>query len=148
MVLGMPRVSIKLAAVLAAVALAMAGCGSSQAGHRARTEVLKSTSPPTSDIYLRITGPAGAVYYLAQHFRSAGAYDRFDFHQAVGSKGMFLPPRVRERKLCAATHVIRPDDAAELQKWRGRTLATTIYGKKTSLVYCAVLTRGLYRGGS
>jgi hypothetical protein len=57
---------------------------------------------------------------------------------------VFVPPRVRERKLCASTHVIRADDAPQLQKWRGRTLAITIYGQQSSRIFCAVLGGDLY----
>ena len=134
-----------LAAVLTTVTLAMVGCGS---GHP-RTEVLRATNPLTSDIYLRITGPGGAVYYIAQRFRGSAEFKRLRIHKtAGGSDGPFAPPGVRERKLCASTHVIRADDAPQLQKWRGRTLEITIYGEETSRIYCAVLTRNLYFGAS
>jgi hypothetical protein len=133
-----------LAAVLTSAALVVAGCGS---GHP-RTEVLRSTSPITSDIYLRITGPGGAAYYVAQRFSAGDAFSRFRFHETAGSDGVFLPPTLRERKLCSATHRIRSGDALQLQKWRGRTLAITIYGRRVSRIYCAVLTGGLYLGPS
>jgi hypothetical protein len=133
-----------LAAVLTSAAFVLAGCGS---GHP-RTEVLRSTSPITSDIYLRITGPGGAVYYVAQRFSAGDAFSRFRFHKTASSDGVFLPPPLRERKLCSATHRIRSGDAPQLQKWRGRTLAITIYGRKVSRIYCAVLTGSLYLGPS
>jgi hypothetical protein len=131
-------------AVLITVALAMAGCGSSHP----RTEVLRGTNPVVSDIHLRITGPGGAVYYIAQRFRGSGPFNGFSFHKTAGSEGAFLPPRIRERKLCASTHVIRADDAPQLQKWRGSTLEITIYGEETSRIFCAVLTGNLYREAS
>lgn len=97
-----------------------------------------------SDIYLRITGPGGAVSYTAQVFRRGGAFDRFNFRETPRNGGVFLPPPVRERKLCGSTHVIQAVDAPQLQKWRGKTLAITIYGKKVSQIYCSVLTSSLY----
>ena len=133
-----------LAAVLSTVTLAMAGCGSSHP----RTEVLRATNPLPSNIYLRITGPGGAVYYIAQRFRGSAEFNGFSFHKTAGSEGAFLPPPVRARKLCASTHVIQAYDAQQLQKWRGRTLAITIYGEKTSRIYCAVLNGSLYLGSS
>jgi hypothetical protein len=133
-----------LAAVLTTVTLAVTGCGSSHP----RTEVLRGTNPLLSDVYLRITGPGGAVYYIAQRFRGGGAFKGFRFQKSAGSEGVFLPPRVRERKLCASTHVIQTYDAPQLQKWRGRTLAISIYGQKTSRIFCSVLTGNLYLGAS
>jgi hypothetical protein len=62
------------------------------------------------------------------------------------TKGIFMPPSIREQKLCAATHVIQPGDASQLQKWQGRKLAITIYGNKESALFCAVLGPGLYFG--
>jgi len=57
---------------------------------------------------------------------------------------VYLPPRIKERKLCASTHVIQTYDAPQLQEWRGKTLEITIYGQKTSQIYCSVLTGNLY----
>jgi hypothetical protein len=125
------------------VIVASAGCGSSHP----RTEVLRSTLPPTSDIYLRITGPGGAVSYIGRRFESGGTFSKFRFRDAH-REGLFLPLGVRQRKLCASTHVIRRGDAPQLQKWRGRTLEITIYGKKISVIFCAVLTSSLYLGDS
>src|SRR6185437_7556809 len=76
-----------LAAVLTAGTLAMAGCGS---GHP-RTEVLRSANPVTSDIYVRITGPGGAVSYVGRRFMSGGAFSRLRFREDT-PKGQFLPP--------------------------------------------------------
>jgi hypothetical protein len=129
-----------LAAVLTTMTLAIAGCG----GSHPRTEVMRGTGPNLSDIYLRITGPGGAVYYLTQRFRRTSFFDAFQFRRVAVSEGVFVPPRVRERKLCASTHVIRADDAPQLQKWRGRTLAITIYGRRTARIFCAVLGGDLY----
>ena len=137
---GPPRVCrVAVPAIL--VTLLLVSCG----GSHPRTEVLRSANP-TSDVYVRITGPGGAVSYVAQRFRTA-AFAKFNFRRA-GRKGLFLPPRVRERKLCASVHTIRDGDAPELQKWRGRKLETTVYGKKLSAIFCAALGSALYAGGS
>jgi hypothetical protein len=132
-----------LAAFLAAASLAIAGCGSSHP----RTVVLRSAVPATSDIWVRITGPGGAVSYIARRFRSGGAFSGFSFTDA-SREGVFLPPGVRDRKLCASTHIIRQADAPELQKWRWNKLAITIYGRKVSAIFCAVLGADLYLGSS
>ncbi|HEY3578654.1 MAG TPA: hypothetical protein VGK68_11795 [Gaiellaceae bacterium] len=130
-----------LAAVLATGTLALAGCGSSHP----RTEVLRSANPLTSDIYVRITGPGGAVSYVARRFMSGGEFSRFRFSKEP-REGPFLPPRVRDRKLCSSTHVIRDSDAPALQRWRRRTLEITVYGIKVSAIYCAALGPNIYAG--
>lgn len=107
--------------------------------------MLRSAIPATSDIYVRITGPGGAVSYVGQRFVGGGTFRKFGFQrEAEREKGLFLPPRVRDRKLCASTHTIGPADAPELQRWRGRTLEITVYGRRGSTLFCAVLRPGLY----
>lgn len=132
-----------LAAVLATVSVAVVGCGSSHP----RTQVLKSALPGVSDIYVRITGPGGAVSYIGRRFRTGDAFSRFSFSDA-SREGLFLPPDVRARKLCSSTHIIRRGDAPELQEWRGKTLEVSIYGKEISAIYCAVLGSDIYLGAS
>jgi hypothetical protein len=131
---------VALPAFLATATLV--SCG----GSYPRTEVLRSANPLTSDVYVRITGPGGAVSYLGQRFRTA-AFAKFNFSDA-GREGVFLPPRVRDRKLCASVHTIREGDAPELQKWRGRKLEITVYGKKPSAIFCAAFGSDLYLKGS
>jgi hypothetical protein len=131
-----------LPAVLATVILALAGCGSSHP----RTEVLRSANPLTSDMYLRLTGPGGAVSHVAQQLMT-GAFSKYNFRKDR-REGRFLPPRVLDRKICSSTHTIRPADAPELQKWRGRKITITVYGRKNSTIYCAGLGPGIYQGGS
>jgi hypothetical protein len=128
--------------VLATVSLALAGCGSSHP----RTVVLRSALPATSDIWLRITGPGGAVSYVARRFKSGGAFSKFRFREA-GRRGLFLPPGIRDQKLCASAHTISQGDAPQLQKWQGKTLEITVYGSEISAIYCAVLGPGLYLEG-
>jgi hypothetical protein len=127
-----------LAAVVAGVVLAF----SSSRTTNPRTEVLRSAGP-LSGIWVRITGPGGAVSYVGHRFLTSGAFNRFTFRKAA-AQGLFLPPSIRAQKLCASTHVIQLGDAPQLQQWRGRTLAITIYGEKESAIYCAVLGYGLY----
>ncbi|HEY3551729.1 MAG TPA: hypothetical protein VGK69_11830 [Gaiellaceae bacterium] len=107
--------------------------------------MLRSANPLTSDIYVRITGPGGAVSYVARRFMSGGEFSRFRFSKEP-REGPFLPPRVRDRKLCSSTHVIRDSDAPALQRWRRRTLEITVYGIKVSAIYCAALGPNIYAG--
>jgi hypothetical protein len=129
-----------LAAAAVGVFLALRSSGAP----KPRTEVLRSESPLT-DIWVRITGPGGAVSYVGNRFLTGGAFTKFTFRKAP-AKGLFLPPVVRGQKLCASTHVIQPGDAPQLQEWQGRRVAITIYGNRTSALYCAVLGYGLYLG--
>jgi hypothetical protein len=109
-----------------------------------RTEVLRATSPLS--VWIRITGPGGAVNYVGHRFLTGGAFSRVALRKAP-AKGFFMPPALTaQHKLCGATHVIQPGDAPQLQQWQGRKLEITIYGKKTSALYCAVLGYGLYLG--
>lgn len=127
--------------LITALPLAICGCGSSHP----RTQVLQSANPLTSDIYLRITGPGEAVSYVAQRLMTGG-FSKFSFTKGTG-QGLFLPPRVRDEKLCASTHTIRWWDASELQKWRGRKLAISVYGKESSAIYCAAFGPSIYQTG-
>lgn len=131
-----------LAAVLTGVCGTMTGCG----GSHPRTELLSSANPRSPKIYVRITGPGGAVNYAGDRFITYGGFSRYSLRKDPRG-GFFVPPRILDRKLCASTHIIRPGDAPQLQKWRGRTLAITVYGAKTSTLFCAALGPGLYQGG-
>jgi hypothetical protein len=130
--------------LLAAVVLALAACGSSQPSSQPRTQVFRSANPLTSDIYLRITGPGGAISYVAQRFEGA-AFRKYDFSKV--RRGVFLPPQILVRKLCSSTHTIRRSDAQALQEWRGK-LAITVYAKKNSAIFCAAFGPGLYQQAS
>src|ERR1043166_3960255 len=131
-----------LAALLTTVSLVMAGCG----GSYPRTELLRSANPLTSDLYVRITGPGRAVSYTGQRLLRSG-FSKYSLRRDPEG-GFFVPPRILDRKLCASTHIIRLGDAPDLQRWRGRTLEITVYGKKSSAIFCAVLGPGLYWAGS
>ena len=75
-----------------------------------------------------------------------GGFAKFNFSDASRER-LFLPPRVRDRKLCGSVHTIRDGDARELQKWDGRKLAITVYGKKRiSAIFCAALGSAIYLG--
>jgi len=127
--------------LIAAFALTVCGCGSSHP----RTEVLRSANPLTSDIYLRITGPGGAVSYVTKRL-AGGGFSKFSFTKQPRQR-LFLPLRVRDRKLCASTHTIRSGDTPDLQKWRGKTLEISVYGNSTSGIFCAALGPWLYLAG-
>jgi len=131
-----------LAAVLTTVILVMTGCG----GNHPRIELLRSANPLSSDISVRITGPGGAVSYVGQRFITRAAFSKYSLRKAPRGR-FFVPHRILDRKLCASTHIIGSGDAPDLQKWRGRTLEITVYGKKSSVIFCAVLGPGLYQGG-
>ena len=133
------RIAVLL--LIVSLPLATCGCGSSHP----RTQVLQSANPLTSDIYLRITGPGGAVSYVAQRLMTGG-FSKFSFTKGTGQR-LFLPPSVRDTKLCASTHTIHWWDASELQKWRGRKLAISVYGKKSSAIYCAAFGPSIYQTG-
>src|SRR5436305_2599112 len=142
-----PRFSPRAVRVGLIVLVAAAAAGAFLAFHASRstnprTEVLRAASP-LSDIWIRITGPGGAVSYVGHRFLTEGLVSRVTLRKAP-TKGFLLPTALREQKLCAATHLIQPGDAPELQKWKGRKVEITIYGKKTSALYCAVLGYGLY----
>src|SRR6266567_6388672 len=79
-----PQIAI-LAALLTGLMLMACACGS----NGTRTEVLRlrSANPVTSDLYVRMRGPAGAVSFIAKGLISGGF--------SKGAEGFFLPPRLR-----------------------------------------------------
>jgi hypothetical protein len=115
-----------LAVVLVTVMLAACACGNS---NRTKAELLRSANPVTSDLYLRVKGPAGAVSYITQGAMT-GAFSRI-------REGFFVPPRVRHHKACSFTHIIGVGDAPDLQKWRGKKTSITVYGNSSyAAIYC------------
>jgi hypothetical protein len=129
------RTRAALAGVLLTIAVAACGCGA--AGGKTIVLELRSANPLTSDLYVRITGPAGAVRYLARGL-TAGALGE----QAGGA---FVPPDVRRRRACALSHRISVLDAPSLQAWRGRKVTLAIYGDEAyAAVYCRGLVAGIY----
>ncbi|HEU5477429.1 MAG TPA: hypothetical protein VFU64_06320 [Gaiellaceae bacterium] len=125
-----------LAAVCATVTLVASACGASSS----RTEILRlrSANPLSSNIYVKITGPAGAVDYITQRL-TAAAFKKEDV-------GVFVPPSRHPRALCSFTHTIRPTDAPDLQRWRGKKMRIAAYGSAGPL--CLVLRSGIYRASS
>lgn len=127
-----------LAAISATVILALSACG----GSGSRTEVvrLRSANPLTSDLYVRIKGPAGAVAYLARRL-TTGAFqeDRI---------GVFAPPARHHgrRPICSFTHAINAFDAPDLQRWRGKKVKLTVYG--VAGIFCRALGAGIYQAAS
>jgi hypothetical protein len=122
-------------AVLAALLLMAAGCG----GIDSRTEVvrLRSANPLTSDLFVRMRGPAGAVNYIAQGL-SRGAF-------SSQAEGVFLPPDVRRYRACSFSHTIDYADAPKLQPWHGREIRITVYGTSGyAATYCNGLQAGIF----
>src|SRR5690242_3693048 len=129
-----------VAAVVTALLLMASACG----GVDSRTEVLrlKSANPLTSDLYVRVKGPAGAVNFIEQGL----------VRGALGSKaeGFFVPPTVRRQKACSFSHTISAFDSPQLQPWRGKELKMTVYGNSIyAETYCrGIQAAGIFQGGS
>jgi hypothetical protein len=132
----MARVSrpFVVAVVLTALLLTASACGAVDS----RTEVvrLRSANPLTSDLYVRMRGPAGAVHYIAQGL----------IRGAFGSQaeGFFVPPDVRRQKTCSFSHTISSLDSPQLQAWRGRKMKITVYGNSS---YAATYCQGIQVSG-
>ena len=127
------------AAVLTVLLLTASACGAVDS----RTEVLRlrSANPLTSDLYVRMRGPAGAVKYVARGL-SRGAF-------SSQGEGVFVPPDVRRQKACSLSHTIDYADAPTLQAWRGRKIKITVYGKSSyAATYCNGLQAGSFVSGS
>jgi hypothetical protein len=126
-------------AVLAALLLTASACSSEST----KTEVLRlrSANPVTSDLYVRMRGPAGAVNYIAQ------GLIRGAFSKAAG--GFFVPPNLHRRKACSFDHTIGYTDSPDLQAWRGKKITIAVYGKSSYAgTYCRGIRAGLYRSRS
>src|SRR2546423_8853403 len=128
-----------VAAVLTALLILASACG----GVDSRTEVvrLRSANPLTSDLYVRMRGPAGAVKYIAQGL-SRGAF-------SSQTEGFFVPRGVRRQKACSLSHTIGYLDAPKLQPWRGRKIRITVYGKSSyAVTYCNGMQVGIFESHS
>ena len=128
----MPRAAV-LVLVLAAVLLASSGCG---AGSKPKKEILRSVNPLTSDLYVQVRGPAGAVNYIADAI-ATGAFT----HAGSGS---FVPPRLHrrlhEQRACLFAHTIGSADSPKLQPWLGRKLTISVSGNKSNAaLYCRAI---------
>jgi hypothetical protein len=122
-----------LAAALTAVMLIVSAC----AGGSTKTQVLRlrSANPLTSDLYVRVRGPAGAVSYIAQGL-TRGAFSQ-------GSAGDFVPPSFKQQRACSFSHTIDTTDPANLQAWLGSKVRISVYG---SSAYAATYCRGIRAG--
>ena len=128
-----------LAALLTGLMLMACACGS----NGTRTEVLRlrSANPVTSDLYVRMRGPAGAVSFIAKGLITGGF--------SKGAEGFFLPPRLRQQKVCSFSHTISYADAPDLQAWRGRKMTITVYGNSSyAATYCRGIRAGIYESRS
>ena len=126
------------AAVLIALLLTASACGTN-----GRTEVvrLRSANALTSDLYVQMRGPAGAVNYIAQGL-SRGAFSSQD-------EGFFVPPDVRRQKACSLSHTIGYLDAPSLQPWRDKKIRITVYGRSSyAVTYCNGLQVGIFESRS
>ena len=126
---------VSLAALLTGLMLTACACGS----NGTKTEVLRlrSANPLTSDLYVRMRGPAGAVSFIAKGLITGGF--------SKGAEGFFLPPRLRQQKVCSFSHTISYADAPNLQAWRGRKMRITVYGDSSyAATYCRGIRTGIY----
>jgi hypothetical protein len=124
-----------LAAVLTALLLSVSACGSN--GMKTEVLRLRSANPLTSDLYVRMRGPAGAVSVIAKGLTTGGF--------SKNAEGSFLPPASRQQKACSFSHVIDYADAPNLQQWRGRKMTITVYGNRSyAATYCQGIGVGLY----
>ncbi len=128
-----------LAAVLIGLALTTCACG----GNSTKTEVLRlrSANRLTTDLVVRLTGPAGAVNYIAQGL-IRGAFNK----AGVGS---FVPPNLPRRQACSLRHTIGSLDAPKLQDWRGQKMTIAVYGNSSyAAAYCRGIRAGIYQSRS
>jgi len=124
--------------VVAAVALITSSCGASS---KPTKQLLRSKNPLTSDIYLQIKGPAGAVSKITDAIESAaftklkaGAVPRY------GEGGAFVPPHVQRNQVCLFAETIQPWDSPQLQPWVGKKITFTAYGTKSdSQLFCRLI---------
>jgi hypothetical protein len=124
---------------MTALVLTAAACGSG--GSRTEVVRLRSANALTSDLYVQMRGPAGAVNYIAQGL-SRGAF-------SSQAEGFFVPPDVRRQKACSLSHTIGYLDAPKLQAWRGKKIKITVYGKSSyAAAYCNGLQVGIFESRS
>jgi hypothetical protein len=125
-----------LAALLTALMLTASACGS----NGTKTEVLRlrSANPLTSDLYVRMRGPSGAVSVIAKGLITGGF--------SKDAVGTFLPPGRRQKEACSVSHRINYADAPNLQAWRGRKMTITVYGNSSyAATYCQGIGVGIYQ---
>jgi hypothetical protein len=121
--------------VLAAVMLTASSCGGSG---KPTKQLLRSNNPLTSDLYVQIKGPAGAVSKIANAIET-GAFTniKLGLVPPYGNGGSFVPPHVQSHRICLFAQTIQPVDSPQLQAWLGDKITFTVYGSKSSSVlYC------------
>ena len=126
---------VSLAVLLTGLMFVACACGS----NGTKTEVLRlrSANPLTTDLYVRMRGPAGAVSFIAKGLITGGF--------SKDAEGFFLPPRLRQQKVCSFSHTIGYADAPNLQAWRGRKMTITVYGNSSyAATYCQGIRAGIY----
>jgi hypothetical protein len=127
--------------VLGVVTVTASGCGASQ---KPTKELLRSANPLTADIYVQIRGPAGAVSYIANAIET-GAFTsiRTGGFTEYSSGGSFIPPRLHHRlhqqRICLFAHTVQSVDSPKLQPWLGKKITISVYGNKSSVLYCRLL---------
>ena len=139
---GQARSVAPLALVLAAVVLIGSSCGG--ASSKPTKELLRSANPLTSDIYVQVRGPAGAVTPIANTIKT-GAFSEIKTGPITkyGDGAAFLPPplyhHLHENRICLFAHTIRAWESPTLQPWVGKKITISVYGKKSSLLFCRLI---------
>jgi hypothetical protein len=132
----------QLVLALVVVILAASGCGASN--NEPAAELLRSANPLTSDFYLQIKGPAGAVNEIANKIK-AGAFTSKTGTLTKAGNGSFVPPRLHDRlqehQICLFVRTIQPWDSPDLQAWVGKTITISAYGNKRFLLWCRLFPR-------
>jgi hypothetical protein len=129
------RAFVPLAVTLAALLLTASGCGASD---KPTKQLLRSNNPLTSDIYVQIKGPAGAVSKIASAIET-GAFTNIKLGPVppYGKSGSFVPPALQQHRICLFAQTIQPSDSPQLQPWRGKKVTFTVFGKtSSSTLYC------------
>lgn len=125
--------------VLAALMLTASSCGAS---NKPTKQLLRSDVPLSSDLYVQIKGPAGAVSKIANAIET-GAFTKIRAATVppYGEGGSFVPPRVQRHRVCLFARTIQPVDSPQLQPWRGKKVTFTVFGDKSqgSMLYCGLL---------
>jgi hypothetical protein len=130
------RALAPLAIILAIVTLTTSGCGAS---NKPTKQLLRSNNPLTSDLYVQIKGPAGAVSKIARAIET-GAFTNIKLGPVppYGKSGSFVPPLLQRHQICLFVQTIQPADSPQLQPWLGKKVTFTVYGNKksSSALYC------------
>lgn len=125
-----------------AALLTVAGCGG--ADNKPTNELLRSANPLTSDIYVQVRGPTGAVRHVANAMMT-GAFTKY-------GGGFFVPPhlhhRLHEQRACLFVHTIEPVDSPGLQAWRGQKITISVSGNRSSAEFYCGAIRDVFLGAS